>query len=59
MLSSAEGASRASTAQEEAVEEVVEAAAGLRQHAKPRYSICESIEHNTRTCPNGRQLASR
>jgi len=57
VLSGAEGASRASAAQEGAVEGAAEVVAGPRQRAKPRCSICKSIEHNARTCPK-RQATS-
>jgi len=40
-----------------AVEGAAEAVVGPRQRAKPRCSICKSIEHNARTCPK-RQATS-
>ena len=53
----AEGASYIQAAQKGAVEGVVEAAAERPQRVVRKYSICKSIEHNTRTCPR-RQLTS-
>jgi len=57
VLSGAEGASRASAAQEGVAEGAVEAAVGPRQRVKLRCSIYKSTEYNARTCPK-RQATS-
>jgi hypothetical protein len=51
VLSGADGVSRAQAARKGAVEGPAEAAAKRPQRAKPRCSMCESTEHNARTCP--------
>ena len=57
ILSGAEGASRAQTAQEGVVEGAAEAATERPQRAPHKCSMCYSIKHNIRTCPR-RQATS-
>jgi hypothetical protein len=51
VLSGAERASRAQAVQEGAAEGAAAGPAERRQRALPRCSLCESLEHNARTCP--------
>ncbi len=51
VLSGAEGQSLIENRENSRTEAVEDVSSGVRQRAPLKYSLCSSLEHNARTCP--------